>query len=112
MEIAQAIQDETSLNQFSDMCDYYNLPIFDETMGGNNWEQGFLRDMKNRLNIGKDLTDPQLNKLRSILNPNEERPASYKQLRFLRHLGYEGDENITLQAASREIERLLEERGE
>ena len=112
LEIAQAVQDETSLNQFSDMCDYYNFPIFDETMGGNKWEQGFLRDMKNRLNDGKDLTNPQLNKLRSILNPNEDRPASQKQLRFLRHLGYEGDEDITLQVASREIERLLEERGE
>jgi len=112
LEISQAIQDENSLDQFSDMCDYYNLPIFDETMGGNNWEQSFLRDMKDRLNNGKDLTDRQLGKIRTIINPNEERPATEKQLRFLRHLGYEGDENITLQVASREIERLLEERGE
>ena len=81
-------------------------------MGGNTWEQSFLRDMKDRLNNGKDLTDRQLGKIRSIINPNEERPATEKQLRFLRHLGYEGDENITLQVASREIERLLEERGE
>ena len=89
IEVAQEITDDVSSNDFASMCDYYNIVQFDETMGSNDWENGFLRDMKDRMNKGKDLTTKQLNVLRRILTGGE-RMATQKQIRYAVFLGYDG----------------------
>ena len=70
--------------------------------------------MKTRMNDDKELTDKQLAVLRRILNPNEQRMASHKQMRYMRHLGYDGEEEtMTSSEASKIIDELLiQRRGE
>ena len=112
IEVAQEITDDISANDFAGMCDYYGIVMFDESMGNNDWENGFLRDMKTRMNDGKDLTDKQLNVLRRILTGGA-RMASVKQIRYMIHLGYDGEtEQLTAADASRIIEELIRNRGE
>jgi hypothetical protein len=112
IEVAQEITDDISANDFAGMCDYYGIVMFDESMGNNDWENGFLRDMKTRMNDGKDLTDKQLNVLRRILTGGA-RMASVKQIRYMIHLGYDGEtEQLTAADASRIIDELIRNRGE
>ncbi len=112
IEQAQEITDDISASDFAGMCDYYGIVMFDETMGKNDWENGFLRDMKTRMNDGKDLTEKQLNVLRRILTGGE-RLATVKQVRYMLHLGYEGEtDNLTAADASRIIDELIRNRGD
>ena len=81
-------------------------------MGSNDWENSFLRDMKDRMNKGKDLTTKQLNVLRRILTGGE-RMATQKQIRYAVFLGYDGQtDNLSASEASKIIDRLIRERDD
>jgi hypothetical protein len=76
---------------FEDSCDYYGIPVYDETYAQNDWSFEFLADIKKQMISGRGLSDNQLNSLRNILEP-----ATSKQITFLRDLAYEGSiENLT-----------------
>tara|TARA_R110001592_G_scaffold224032_2_gene479570 strand:- start:17615 stop:18784 length:1170 start_codon:yes stop_codon:yes gene_type:complete len=113
IEVAQEITDDVSADDFTGMCSYYGIPIFDEGMGSNDWETSFLRDMKDRMNGGKDLTDKQLGVLKRILGLGEAKMASPKQIRYAIHLGYEGEtDNLSSKDASKIIDELIRNRSD
>jgi flagellar biosynthesis GTPase FlhF len=94
---------------FLQMCDYYGVPEFDESFANNNWERGFLADIKEQMMSSKELS---VNQLRSLKKIFDEDTATPKQLQFLNDLGYEGTvSTLTKRQASSIISQLLEERN-
>jgi len=73
---------------FEDMCGFYGIPVFDETFASNDWEREFLVSIKYQLTDQKELTARQLNTCKQIF---EESPATEKQIKYLKALGYDGE---------------------
>tara|TARA_R100000482_G_scaffold121035_1_gene66827 strand:- start:211 stop:714 length:504 start_codon:yes stop_codon:yes gene_type:complete len=93
---------------FLQMCDYYGVPEFDESFANNDWERGFLADIKEQMMGSRELTSRQLQALKKIF---DEELATPKQLGFLENLGYNGTVSaLTKREASNIISQLLEER--
>ena len=91
---------------FKALCESQNLPYFDLSFASNDWEESFIRDMRLRLTEGWDLSDKQAETLFKIVKSLTE-PATDKQIKYLRRLGYEGDfALLTKQTASREIDMI------
>jgi len=72
---------------FNNMCEFYGIPIFDESFAGNAWEAQFLLSIRKRLSNRKELSGAQLNSLKEIMLEN---PPTEKQVKYLRDLGWEG----------------------
>ena len=87
---------------FENMCEYYGIPIFDDTWAGNDWSRSFLQDIKKRLSKQKELSSRQLESLKDILLSK----PTQKQLNYLRALGYDGEEPKTKAIASKLINQL------
>ena len=92
---------------FKNMCDFYGVPIFDESFANDLWEADFLVGIKRQLSNRHEMTQNQLSVLKRIMTEN---PATVKQVKYLRDLGWEG-EIPTKQFASKKIKEILEERG-
>ena len=93
---------------FENMCQFYGIPVFNDTYAGTPWEAEFLRNMRSLLSKGKEMTEAQLETMRRIMTVE---PATPKQIKYLRDLGWEG-EIPSKTFASKKIGELLEERGE
>ena len=73
---------------FEDMCGFYGIPVFDETFANNEWEREFLVSIKYQLTDQRELTARQLNTCKQIF---DELPATEKQIKYLKALGYDGE---------------------
>lgn len=73
---------------FEDMCGFYGIPVFDETFANNEWEREFLVSIKYQLTDQRELTARQLNTCKQIF---DESPATEKQIKYLKALGYDGE---------------------
>ena len=73
---------------FEDMCGFYGIPVFDETFANNEWEREFLVSIKYQLTDQRELTSRQLNTCKQIF---DESPATDKQIKYLKALGYDGE---------------------
>ena len=78
----------TEIDNFKNMCDYYGLPVFDGSFPISIWETTFLLDLRNKLARGQELSFRQIEKLKTICSTES---ATYKQTEYLKSLGYEGD---------------------
>ena len=108
--IAKEIEQNETLtsnnDEFENMCDYYGVPVFDESYAGNEWEREFLSSIKKQMLKGKVMTNRQLSTLERVLTHN---PATEKQINYLISLGYEGrTDNLTKMKASQLIEEHLQ----
>jgi flagellar biosynthesis GTPase FlhF len=105
----QMQQEETLASnnaEFENMCGYYGIPVFDETMAGNDWEREFLSSIKKQLLAGKTMSDRQLNTLRRLLVQDK---ATEKQINYLRSLGFTGETStLTKMQASKLIEEYIQ----
>jgi|TARA_R100000479_G_scaffold114685_1_gene58117 hypothetical protein len=110
MEAEKKIADDEMLSSmsqtFEDMCEYYGMPVFDETFAGNEWEREFLVSIKYQLNAQRELSTRQLQTARRIF---EQDPPSDAQVKYLRDLGYEG-RIPSKRFASKKIKELKGER--
>ncbi len=92
--IVEGLNDQENDPIFAEACDYYGVRVFFPEEAQNNWEEGFLRDMKSRMLDRKALSDKQYEKLIGILsgeNSWNSAEATEKQIAFLIRLGYEGE---------------------
>ena len=105
-EIKQNETLKSNNDEFENMCDYYGVPVFDESFAGNEWEREFLSSIKKQMLQGKTMTDRQLSTLGRVLTQN---PATEKQINYLISLGYEGrTDNLTKMKASQLIEEHIQ----
>tara|TARA_R100000700_G_scaffold14860_1_gene20798 strand:- start:1116 stop:2420 length:1305 start_codon:yes stop_codon:yes gene_type:complete len=105
-EIKQNETLKSNNDEFENMCDYYGVPIFDESFAGNNWEREFLSSIKEQMLLGKTMTNRQLSVLEKVLTQD---PATEKQINYLISLGYEGrTDNLTKMKASQLIEEHIQ----
>ena len=108
--IAKQIKQNETLksnnDEFENMCDYYGVPIFDESFAGNDWEREFLSSIKEQMLLGKTMTNRQLSVLQKVLTQDS---ATEKQINYLISLGYEGrTDNLTKMKASQLIEEYIQ----
>jgi len=105
-EIKQNETLKSNNDEFENMCDYYGVPVFDESFAGNAWEREFLSSIKEQMLKGKQMTDRQLSTLGRVLTKD---PATEKQINYLVSLGYEGrTDNLTKMKASQLIEEHIQ----
>ncbi len=105
-EIKQNETLKSNNDEFENMCDYYGVPVFDESFAGNEWERDFLASIKEQMLKGKTMTDRQLSTLAKVLTKD---PATQKQINYLISLGYEGrTDNLTKMKASQLIEEHIQ----
>jgi len=105
-EIKQNETLKSNNDEFENMCDYYGVPVFDESFAGNNWEREFLSSIKEQMLQGKTMSDRQLSTLGRVLTKD---PATEKQINYLISLGYEGrTDNLTKMKASQLIEEYIQ----
>lgn len=84
--------------EFTNMCDYYGLPVFDGNFPISIWESSFLIDIRRRMASGNELS---VNQLKTLKNICSGEPATTKQVQYLENLGYEGSfDGITKRKAS------------
>jgi len=113
---ANEIREETGAEYNDDAlmeaCSYYDIPLFTIDMGGNDWENRFLNDMRNRIISRRELSEKQLNALMRIIAPSDsnEVQATSKQIRYIDRLGGESVEGMSKSAASEMINELLRDR--
>ena len=108
--IQQQMEQEETLashnSEFENMCGYYGIPVFDESMAGNDWERTFLASVKEQMLGGKSMSEAQLNTMKRILT---KEPATTKQINYLISLGYEGPViDLTKMQASRLISEYIQ----
>lgn len=105
----QMQQEETLASnnaEFENLCGYYGIPVFDETMAGNDWEREFLASIKSQMLDGKTMTDRQMITLKRVLTQDK---ATEKQINYLRSLGFEGETStLTKMQASKLIEEHIQ----
>tara|TARA_R100001460_G_scaffold314_3_gene1483 strand:+ start:18677 stop:20005 length:1329 start_codon:yes stop_codon:yes gene_type:complete len=86
------------VSEFTNMCDYYGLPVFDGNFPISIWESSFLIDIRRRMASGNELS---VNQLKTLKNICSGEPATTKQVQYLENLGYEGSfDGITKRKAS------------
>jgi len=106
--IAGRMQAETDNSIFAEMCEYYDLPIFNTNIGTSDWEKRFLTDMIYRLSDRKNISERQLGTLKNII-VDEPLPASPKQIWYIKKLAgddYNIPEDLDKRQASKLINKL------
>lgn len=105
-------EDKRAMEQaiFEDSCDYFGIVGFHdfdiENSEIDDWSKRFLRDTKQRIISGYDLSTKQLMKLEEILR--DDTPPTPKQIRYLLRLGYDGEvEGLSKQKVSKLIYGLI-----
>ena len=73
-------------DKFIALCEYYDIPIFDETYASTRWQKEFLASIKEQLLQDKPMTTRQLTALKPIFGDK----ATDKQVSYLKSLGYTG----------------------
>tara|TARA_R110001592_G_scaffold12326_1_gene59027 strand:- start:912 stop:2216 length:1305 start_codon:yes stop_codon:yes gene_type:complete len=98
---------EATNEEFVNLCEYYDIPVFDETFAGNDWEREFLASIKTQLLKDKPMSDRQLQQLKRIM---EQEPPTERQLSYLRALGFDGVVRTKRQASNqiRELKEMIE----
>lgn len=84
---ARAFLDMDGGQQFENMCGFYGIPVFDSSFAANAEDAIFLKQLKVSIYTG-DMNATSLNKMREIFDGS---PATTKQIKYLRDLGFEGD---------------------
>lgn len=92
---------------FENMCEFYGMPVFNESYAETAWEAEFLANIKALLSAGKEMSEAQLSTMQRIMTTE---PATTKQINYLRDLGWDGEVS-TKTFASRKIKEILEQRG-
>ena len=106
--IADRMNAQTNNENFSNMCEYYDLPVFTVNVASTDWERRFLNDITMKMSQNKPLTDSQINHLRKIVL-DTPLPATDKQIWYIKKLGgddFEMPEGLTKTAASELINTL------
>tara|TARA_R110000737_G_scaffold270353_1_gene277510 strand:- start:47 stop:1348 length:1302 start_codon:yes stop_codon:yes gene_type:complete len=97
-------------DEFANLCGYYGIPVFDESMAKNDWEREFLASIKQQLLNNKPISDRQLKALKPILTFEF---ATDKQVKYLVNLGYTGTvEGLSKRQASAMIEEFVASKGD
>jgi hypothetical protein len=104
--IANSMRQENTQGEFEQMCEYYGIAPFTSAAASNDWEARFLTDIRQKLMKGNNLSDRQLQILKRIVEGGE-RMATRKQMSYLHHLGYDGEDTLTFNAASDMINEIL-----
>ena len=102
---------EVAENNFTEMCEFYDVPVFTRDNGANDWERKFLTDLIMRMGQGKTLSENQLHHLRNIVI-DEPLPATDKQKWYIKKLAgddFEMPEGLNRVTASELISMLKEE---
>ena len=102
---------EAAENKFTEMCEYYDVPVFTRDNGANDWERRFLTDLIMRMGQGKTLSENQLLHLRNIV-VDEPLPATDKQIWYIQKLAgddFEMPDGLNRITASELISMLKEE---
>ena len=95
---------------FTQMCQYYGLRPFNEQLASTAWESRFLSSVKTLLSDKQELSNSQLEHLKTIVSKQITLP----QIKYLENLGYnpvddlQWRENLTRKQASEEIEKIKE----
>ena len=111
--MVESIDESREDATFEQRCAYYGFKVFNESNGANEWERKFLSSVRLWMVRGNDPTEAQVKTLNKILNQMDgsPSPATDKQCRFLKNLGYTGDYSLlNIVSASQEITRILDER--
>jgi len=87
---------DSTNDKFVNLCDYYGIPVFDESFASNAWEREFLASIKTQLLKNKPMSPRQLQALKPIFDGAK---PTEKQLNYLRHLGFEGHVNTKREAS-------------
>jgi hypothetical protein len=106
--IAARMEAETNDAVFADMCEYYDIPIFNPNITESDWERRFLTDMVARLSTKKSLSERQLSTLRNIV-VDEPLAATDKQKWYIKKLAgkdYKIPNDLDIKEASALINRL------
>jgi len=106
--IKSRVDTEAAENKFTEMCDYYDVPVFTRDNGSNDWERKFLTDLIMRMGQGKTLSESQLRHLRNIV-VDEPLPATDKQIWYINKLAggnYDIPEGFNRIEASKLIDEL------
>ena len=111
MEEERRKENQRLLNEnnedFINMCQFYGIPVFDDSFATNDWSRNFLTSIKLLLSRRRPLTSSQMHTLKNILTAQ----PTDKQIQYLRDLGYEG-EIPTKTFASNQIAKILAEKGD
>jgi sRNA-binding protein len=103
---------EKALENFKNLCEYYDIPTFTMSDAKNHWEQEFLQDIKERMCSDKDLSDRQLQQLIKILKEDirwQDKPTE-RQLKYIISLGGDPELVISKHQASTYISKLKGEK--
>ena len=106
--IADRINAQDNNQNFADMCEYYDLPVFTVNIASTDWEKRFLNNVTMQMTKNKPLSDNQLNHLRKIVL-DTPLPATDKQIWYIKKLGgddFEIPDGLTKTAASELISTL------
>lgn len=94
----QMIALSSSNDKFINLCGYYNIPVFDESFASSDWEREFLASIKEQLLKDKPMSIRQLQALKPIF---EGSLPTEKQLKYLKHLGFEGEVSSRREASAK-----------
>jgi len=99
--------------KFEMWCGYYAIPVFSTEGDWNDWERGFLSDIRKRLIQGYRLHENSTTKLLEVLE-TRSLPATSKQVDFMVSLGVDKEVavNTTKGEASNIINEKIMERNE
>ena len=103
---------EKALENFKNLCEYYDIPTFTMSDAKNHWEQEFLQNIKERMCSDKDLTDKQLQQLIKILKEDikwQDKPTE-RQLKYIISLGGDPELINSKHQASTYISKLKGEK--
>lgn len=108
--IRNSVLRERKQHEFVESCEYFDIPVFTIDMALNNWEKRFLTDMEGRILRRRELSERQVDKVKSIYERYNDKPTE-RQVNYLRALGYDGDiSELTKGRVSALIDELKEEK--
>tara|TARA_R100000781_G_scaffold84689_1_gene52137 strand:+ start:2075 stop:3229 length:1155 start_codon:yes stop_codon:yes gene_type:complete len=107
-KVVSTLDEITHKEEFTTACEYYGLKPFVPEQGKDNWEERFLKDVKQKMTKGTILSENQVQKLWEILDGDGKvEPATQRQKDYLIRLGFEGDlDEISKHDASTEIKKI------
>ena len=106
--IAERMNLQNANEDFKDMCEYFDIPLFTPNMGQSDWDRRFLTDMIRIMSQGKIVSDRQVERIRNIIL-DTPLPATDKQIWYIKKLGgedYHYPPDININEASELIKHL------
>ena len=77
--IAERMNLQNANEDFKDICEYFDIPLFTPNMGESDWDRRFLTDMIRIMSQGKIVSDRQIERIRNII-PQFINPRCYDLL--------------------------------